>query len=119
MSGPPLSPERLKALAYLQQKMNVAEEKVREIEEMVFEQYGVCSVRQYRSQIRTSALEGTRSTAQSPPPVPRKMLSTTTLPKCKGCKSNANVAFKFEQRRSGDEGMTAGYTCSKCSVYWT
>jgi len=85
MSGPPLSPERLKALAYLQQKMNVAEEKVREIEEMVFEQYGVCSVRQYRSQIRTSALEGTRSTAQSPPPVPRKMLSTTTLPKCKGC----------------------------------
>ena len=113
-----LSPERMKALAYLQRKMNVAEETARETEKGVFERGGVCVVRRYRSLIRTTALQG-RSSAQSPPPVPRKMLSTTSLPACNECRSNANVTFKFEQRRSGDEGMSAVYTCAKCNVFWT
>ena len=116
MSGSPLSPERVKALAYLRRKLNGDEQKAQEAEERVFGECGEVT-NLYRSCIRTTALEGRRSAAQSPPPT--VVVSTRSLPNCKQCKSNASVTFKFEQRRSGDEGMTAVYTCSKCNVFWT
>ena len=118
-----LSLERAKALAYLQQKMNVGAQKAQEAEERAFSECGGDpnpDVKLYRSCIRTTALVAARSAAQSPPPpVAVKMLNTQSLPNCKQCRSNAGVTFKFEQRRSGDEGMTAVYACSECNVFWT
>lgn len=115
-----LPPERMLALAYLQRKLNVALQKAKEKEETAFLQCdGLSNVGKYRSCIRTTALLALRSSAQSPPPVTRKTTSTRSLPNCKQCKSNTNVTFKFEQRRSGDEGMTAVYACGKCNIFWT
>lgn len=115
-----LPPERMQALAYLQQKLNIGLQKAREKEEMVFVQCdGLSNMQKYRSCIRTTALVALRSSAQSPPPTAVPAVSTRSLPYCKQCKSNSNVTFKFDQRRSGDEGMTAVYTCEKCNIFWT
>lgn len=115
-----LPPERVQALAYLQQKLNVGLQEAREKEEMVFLQCGLSDAAKYKSSIRTTALMALRSSAQSPLPTSsQKVVSTRSLPNCKQCKSNSNVTFKFDQRRSGDEGMTAVYTCEKCNIFWT
>lgn len=111
----------MKALAYLQQKLDIAIDKAKDAEEQVFQQCGgLSNMQEYRSCIRTTALTTRRSLAQSPPPVSQqKVVSTNSLPYCKQCKSNERVTFKFDQRRSGDEGMTAVYTCDKCKIFWT
>ena len=116
-----LSAQRMKALAYLEQKLNIAAQKAKQTEEQVFQQCeGLSDTQKYRSCIRTTALSTRRSLAQSPPPVSQqKVVSTKSLPYCKQCKSNEKVTFKFDQRRSGDEGMTAVYTCDKCKIFWT
>lgn len=115
-----LPQQRMLALAYLQRKLNVALQEARDKEEMAFLQCGGLSdAAKYRSSIRTTALVALRSSAQSPPPTVVPAVSTRSLPNCKQCKSNSNVTFKFDQRRSGDEGMTAVYTCEKCNIFWT
>jgi len=76
--------------------------------------------RAYRSAIRLAVedyTDGYRSRAQSPPP--RRGTEAAALPKCRQCKSNKAVTFKFVQRRSGDEGMTPVYTCENCNKFWT
>ena len=47
----------------------------------------------------------------------RQLKSKTTSVTCGKCKSN-QIEFYQKQTRSGDEGMTIFYSCTKCGKNW-
>ncbi len=98
-----------------------------EVERVEANAYGkhAASQRAYRSCVRVTAMKLSRAkgvrkySVMSGKEDGTKTKRSKNLPKCKSCRTNEHVTFKFDQRRSGDEGMTAVYTCEKCNVFWT
>ena len=115
--------QRKEAIAYLTRKMDPSEAAV--VELAAYTKHSK-SLRMYRSSAREMAMKRYRerkakehSDTVNQKHGAGKNRQSKNLPRCRSCHSNVHVTFKFEQRRSGDEGMTAVYTCAKCNVFWT
>ena len=109
--------QREKAIAYLTRTMVPDEAEL--VEHRAYTKHSE-SLRAYRSSVREMAMKKTRLVKfRAVGHGAGKSSHSKNLPMCRSCHSNVHVTFKFEQRRSGDEGMTAVYTCSKCNIFWT
>lgn len=114
--------QRKLAKAFLRTKLNSGE--AERVEEKAYGKHAA-SRRAYRSCVRETAMKLFREKGvRKHSDMTRKeggseKKRSKNLPKCKLCRTNDHVTFKFDQRRSGDEGMTAVYTCENCNVFWT